>query len=173
VLHQHAGDLRGEAAALANLGLIWEARGEAARAAALWEESLAIRRRIGDLGGAAHVMTLLGSVAIDHGAYTRARELFHESLALRQQIGDIDGIAPLFDGVAAIRAAHGDLIPAVQLAGAADALRAATGVPASARDRTAHDRLLANLRDRLTAERLAQAWSAGQVLPLEQAMATP
>ncbi|MGH2588760.1 MAG: tetratricopeptide repeat protein, partial [Dehalococcoidia bacterium] len=49
-LYRRVGDLRGEAAATANLGLICQARGDEQRAAALWEESLTIRRRIGDQG---------------------------------------------------------------------------------------------------------------------------
>ncbi len=54
---------------------------------------------------------------------------------------------------------------------AAEALRAAIGVPLPARERPARDRTLATLRARLDAETFAQAWAEGQALSLEQAMA--
>ena len=170
-LHQGTGDLRGAAAAMANLGAIWLARGDERRAAALWEESLAVRRRIGDQGGTAHVLTLLGGLAVRRGAYARATELYHEGLALRRQMGDRDGVAPIFEGLAAVGAAQGDPVHAVQLAAAAEALRAAIGVPLPARERPAHERTLVTLRARLDATAFARAWSEGQALFPEQAMA--
>jgi DNA-binding CsgD family transcriptional regulator len=139
-------------------------------AAALWEESLSIRRRIGDQGGTAHVLALLGSLAVRHGAYTRATELFHESLTLRRQMDDPVGVAPIFEGLAAAGAAQDDIIRAVHLAGAADALRATTGVLLPPHERTAHGRTLATLRARLNKDAFARAWMEGQALSLEQAM---
>jgi non-specific serine/threonine protein kinase len=170
-LHQRVGDLRGAAAAMANLGLIWQARGDERRAAALWDESLSARRRIGDRGGTAHVLTLLGNLAVHQGAYAQATERFRESLALRQQMGDQDGLAPIFEGLAAVSAAQDDLIRAVQLASAADALRAAIGVPLPPREHAAHSRTLTTLRTRLTVGAFARAWAEGHTLSLEQAIA--
>jgi non-specific serine/threonine protein kinase len=169
-LSRQAGDRRGEAAALANLGLIRRARGDDEGAAALWGESLSVRRRIGDRGGTAHVLALLGGVALRRGDLARATELFHESLTLRREMGDQDGIAPIFEGLAAIGAARGDDIPAVRLAAAADALRAATGVPRSSPERAGHDRALTSLRARLDRAEFARAWSEGQALSLDQAI---
>jgi DNA-binding CsgD family transcriptional regulator len=170
-LYQQAGDLRGAAAATANLGLIWQRRGDEHRATALWEESLAVRRRIEDTSGMAHILTLMGSLALSQGSYARAHALFHESLALRRQIDDQDGIAPNFEGLAAVGAAQDDLIPAVQLAGAAAALRDAIGVPLPLRERAAHGRTLATLRARLDAETFERTWAEGQALSLEQVAA--
>ena len=169
-LHREAGDLRGTGAALANLGLIWQARADEQRVAALWEESLAVRRQIGDQGGVAHVLALQGSLAVRQGAYAAAIAAFHESLALRRQMGDQDGVAPIFEGLAAVGAAQGQFIPAVQLAAAADALRAALGIPPTARERTDHGRTVAMLRARLDPGAFARAWSDGQAMSLERAI---
>jgi DNA-binding NarL/FixJ family response regulator len=169
-LHQQLGDQRGIAAALANIGLIWQVRGDEQRATTLWEESIAVRRRIGDQGGAAHVLALLAGVAVRQGAYTRASGLYQESLALRQQSGDQEGVAPILEGLAALSAAVGHLLPAVQLAAAADVIRAAIGKPLSAQERTAHDRILAALHARLNEAAFAQAWAEGQLLSLNQVM---
>jgi predicted ATPase/DNA-binding CsgD family transcriptional regulator len=170
-LCQKAGDLRGEAAAAANLGLIWRARGDEQRAAALWEESLALRQRIGDRGGEAHVLALLADLAADQGAHAHAAALYQESLALRQRTGDQHGVAQLLEGLAAVGAAQGDLIRVVKLAGAAETLREASGVPPSPRERAAHAHTISILRSRLNPEAFTQAWKEGRVLSLEQVLA--
>jgi non-specific serine/threonine protein kinase len=169
-LYQQVGDQRGIAATLANIGLIWQARGDEQRATALWEESIAVRRQIGDQGGVAHVLALLAGVAVRQGAYARARGLYQESLALRQQTGDQEGIAPILEGVTALSVALGHLLPAVQLAAAADVVRADIGMPLSTHERAAHDRTLAALHARLNEAAFAQAWAEGQRLSLDQVM---
>jgi non-specific serine/threonine protein kinase len=169
-LHQQLGDQRGIAATLANIGLIWQARGDEQRATALWEESIAMRQQIGDQGGAAHVLGLLAGAAVRQGAYARASELYQDSLALRQQSGDQEGVAPILEGLAALSATLGQLLPAVQLAAAADVMRAAMSMPLSAQERIAHDRTLAALHARLNEAAFAQAWAEGQRLSLNQIM---
>src|SRR5262249_5258378 len=52
------------------------------------------------------------------------------------------------------------------------ALRAATGVPRTGRERAAHDLILTTLRSRLPREDFARAWTEGQTLTLEQVTAT-
>jgi non-specific serine/threonine protein kinase len=170
-LCREAGDLRGAAAAAANLGVIWRVRGDERRAAALWEESLAVRVRIGDRGGEAHILALLAELAAGQGAYPHAAALYKESLALRQRMGDQHGVAQILEGLAAVGAAQDDLMRAVQLAGAAETLRTATGVPPLPRERAAHARTLSILRARLDTEAFARAWTEGQALSLEQALA--
>lgn len=169
-LYQQVGEQRGIAAALANIGLIWQARGDEQRAAVLWEESLTVRQRIGDQGGAAHVLALLAGLAVRQGAHARARELYQESLSLRQQIGDQEGVAPILEGLAALSVALGHHLPAVQLAAAADTVRAAIVKPLAAQERTAHGRTLAALHARLNEAAFAQAWAEGQRLSLDQVM---
>jgi non-specific serine/threonine protein kinase len=168
-LHQQLGDQRGLGASMANLGLIWHGRGDDRRAAELWEASFAVRERIGDRGGVAHVLTLLGGLAVRQGAYGRASDLYTDSLAPRQAIGELDGVPPIFEGLAAVAAACGDLEVGAQLAGAAELLRATTGVQPSPQERAAHTQLLAMLSERLGEPAFAQAWTAGQQLSLEQA----
>jgi DNA-binding CsgD family transcriptional regulator/tetratricopeptide (TPR) repeat protein len=170
-LNQRIGNLHGAAASIANLGMIWQARGDETRAAALWDESLALRRRIGDVGGTADVLVLLGNLAVRQHAYARANDLYLESLALRRQMAVSEGIAPVLEGLAVVGAASDDPEHAVQLAGAADALRTTLGTPLRSNDRNAHDRLLTRLRTRLGPETFRQAWDAGYRLSLDQALA--
>lgn len=170
-VHQQAGDVRGVAAAMTNLGSIWQARGDEPQAEALWEASLRDRRRIGDAGGVAHVLTLLGGLAVDQRAYGTAADRYHEALAVRLAMGDDDSVAPILEGLAAVGAMQQGELAAVQLAGAADALRGATGEARSASEQAAVERTLGALRAQFDADAFAQAWAAGRALSVQQAIA--
>jgi non-specific serine/threonine protein kinase len=169
-LQRQVSDLRGEAVALANLGLVWNVRGDSVRATALWEESLGLRRSIGDHGGAAHVLTLLGHVAVAQARFPQAALLLREALELRRHLATGDGVAPILDALAAIGAARDDLLHATQLASAADALRATTGLPLASWERAIPARTLATLRARQSSKAFARAWAMGQAWSIEQAI---
>ena len=81
------------AKALNGAGNLAHARGDLARAAALHQESLAVRQALGDRRGIAISLNSLANVAVDHGDYDAARVLHEDSLALRRELGDTRGIA--------------------------------------------------------------------------------
>jgi predicted ATPase/DNA-binding SARP family transcriptional activator/DNA-binding CsgD family transcriptional regulator len=56
--------------------------GEPARAAALWEESLALAREVGDVDRIGTNQMMLGFAVLAHGDYERARTVCDEALAL-------------------------------------------------------------------------------------------
>ncbi|HXT34346.1 MAG TPA: tetratricopeptide repeat protein [Chloroflexota bacterium] len=64
-----------------------------ARAGALHEEALALRRTLGDEQGIAASLNGLGNVAFQQDDYGRAVALYEEALALRRGLGDTWGIA--------------------------------------------------------------------------------
>ena len=72
---------RRSADVLANLGLVARSQGDYARARALLEECLALRRGLGDTRGIASSLTNLGLVAQNQGDLPRAAALLDESLA--------------------------------------------------------------------------------------------
>jgi len=92
-LFREAGDQRGVAACLDQLGTLARERGDHGLGRALCEQSLALRRAIGDRWGIATSLIHLAGVLREQGDYGRARELLQESLALRRAIGDRWGIA--------------------------------------------------------------------------------
>ena len=59
----------------------------------LFEQSLAIRRKLGDRQGIASSLGNLGAVALDHGNSPTATALYEESLAIQRELGDRWGIA--------------------------------------------------------------------------------
>jgi tetratricopeptide (TPR) repeat protein len=62
------------------------------RAAALFEEALALRRALGDRDGTASCLNDLGVVELDRGNYPRARELLEETLALCRELDNRYGL---------------------------------------------------------------------------------
>ncbi|NTU84703.1 MAG: LuxR family transcriptional regulator [Chloroflexales bacterium] len=167
-LAQEAEDQCVVGVALANLGLIWQARGDDRRTAALWEQSLALQRRIGDEGGIARLLTLRGGLVLRQGDYGQAVAQYVESLVICLRMDEYDGIPPILEGLAAVAAALSNHVTAVHLAGAAAALRAASGMQPTAAERNAQEQLLATLHTHLTASAFAQAWAQGQQFTLEQ-----
>lgn len=78
---------------LASLGKMLLYQGNAPRARALCEESLALAQEQQDTRSIAGALTDLGSILLEQGEFERARERCEESLAFRQQIGDRGGCA--------------------------------------------------------------------------------
>jgi DNA-binding CsgD family transcriptional regulator/tetratricopeptide (TPR) repeat protein len=94
-----------------------------ARARALFEASLAIRRELGDQQGIAASLNGLGIVAIEEGDYDRARRLHEESLAIRGEIDDQVGVGHSIYNLGRTSAEAGDLAAARPLLQAALDLR--------------------------------------------------
>jgi tetratricopeptide (TPR) repeat protein len=76
------------ARALSAAGWIAFARGDYARAEALFEQSLPLYREVGDKPGIAMALENPGHMATLRGEYGRAREMLEESLALYRELGD-------------------------------------------------------------------------------------
>jgi predicted ATPase/DNA-binding SARP family transcriptional activator len=81
------------AKALTGAGWLAWRQDEYERAAALFEEALALWRDLGDKGRLGDALDGLGLVAQFRGDYARAASIFEDSLALRRELGDRPGIA--------------------------------------------------------------------------------
>jgi predicted ATPase/DNA-binding SARP family transcriptional activator len=81
------------ARALLGAGMLAWSQADYARAAACYEESLALFSRIEDRAGIAQALNNLGNVAWNQDDYGRARELYGVSLRLRRELGDREGMA--------------------------------------------------------------------------------
>ena len=146
---------------------LWQDR-ECAAARPLWEAALAISREVG--ADTLAVTQLAGLAGIEHhtGAPDEARRLALDALALANELGNVGLCVWLLDFVAAF-AVEDRPAMAVRVAGAADALRTASGGGMSIEDlhiepaRTAAARLLEPTE-------LEQAWADGRALCLQQAI---
>jgi predicted ATPase/DNA-binding CsgD family transcriptional regulator len=152
---------------LARLGLF---EGDLARARALGEQSLAIRRELGEVRDIAISLTILGRIAAAGGERDRARALYAESVPLHQQTGSRWGQAYVLEGMAGLLASERP-VDALRLAGAADELRTSIGRPIAPAERPIMDRLLAPARQRLSPTQQQSAWADGRALGTSQALA--
>jgi len=162
---------RGIAMALTNLGIVLRDQCEPAGALALVEEGVTLRRELGDKWAMAFSLTVLAELARDRSEWARAVGLYRDSLLLLEEVGNKTGLASCLEGVAGLAHAQGQSEGAARLCGAAAALRCALGAPLPPADRAGHDRLVAATRITLGNPLFTLAWTAGEILPLEQMVA--
>jgi non-specific serine/threonine protein kinase len=170
-LSRELGDHRGIASWLANLATVTLARGDATRASELCVESLAIRRALGYKGGCAHTLAIMGRIALGQGASERASICYSESLTLRQETGEREGIAATLEGLAAVAGMQGQPVSAARLCGSAESLRTLLSAPLTPIDRTYYLQTLDAVRAQLDEPTFVKAWTEGQGLTLEEAIA--
>ena len=87
-LYRRAGDRRGEAETINNIGEIYYNLGEKQKALETTTEALPIFRAAGDRGGEAVALHNIGAVNRSLGETQKALEKYNESLAISQAIGD-------------------------------------------------------------------------------------
>lgn len=165
------GDARAIAAQLSNVGMIAREQGDTGQAYALYEESLGVLEGLGDTRGRALVLINLGDLSRDTGAVGQAATRYGEGLQSAQAIGEQWLVAYGLEGLAGVAAARGDVERAARCWGAAAGLRETIGAPLLPVERTAVEREVAETRATLDDTAFAKAWSIGQALPIEQAIA--
>lgn len=169
-LRREIGDRLGIAVSLNNLGLLKRFQGDYVQGRAMLEQALAAWREIGDRPNLANTLTSLGEVLLDRGDGQAAREPLVESLTITRALGEKRSIAFLLENFARIADLQNEPQRAIQLAGAASALRQAIGAPLPDSDQKTLDERLQKARDSLGPEPAAQAWEQGQAMTMEQAI---
>ena len=165
-------DKHGMAAALQMLGYLAQHRDEYTVAHALYEESLAISQELGDKRGVAISLNNLGCLAQRERQYPVARELLEKSLEISRELGDKKATAEALEDLAVVLAvAHGQNERAVRLWSAAQSFRDGASLPRRPRECAEHNRNIETGRDALGDLAFAAAWSLGQTMTLEQAIA--
>jgi DNA-binding NarL/FixJ family response regulator len=155
---------------LASLGVLVFERGERARGRALLAESVAIFRATADRRYLAQELHRSGDVACEAGDAVAALRAYRESLAVAAELGARPQVAAALEGFAMLAAAQAQPERALRLAGAAAALRDATGRPRPPAERPRLERALAAARSALGPAADA-AWQRGRRLTAEQAVA--
>ena len=165
------GDKRSIALALLNLGEVALDQGDYARASVVLEESLALLEDQDERWQIPVVLNNLGDVARYQGNLERATALYKQSLVLYRDMGNRADVGECLEGLAGVAGAEGQPQRAARLLGATAALRVTLHIPLPVADRTAHEALVAAARAALGDNTFAQAWAAGQALPLEDVIA--
>jgi len=140
-------------------------------ARAFMEQSLALKRELGDERGIASALYDLGMVGQLQGDYRQAEVFLEESLAIWGESGNRGGIAYLLACFAELATAEAQSRRALRLAGAAAALREKHGTPLISSLQARLERTLALVRSAFDGEEAVAAWSEGQAMTLEQAIA--
>jgi predicted ATPase/DNA-binding CsgD family transcriptional regulator len=163
------GQLWGASHAMIGLGRLAELRGDPAAARGHYAAVLPILTEIGARPEMARALAGLGRVALARGDLASARASLAESLALSRSSGIRLDMARALDAFAELVASEGDARGAVRLAGAASALREATGREPGAGAR--RERTLEPIRRRIGEPLVAQYWGEGRAMPADEAIA--
>jgi predicted ATPase/DNA-binding NarL/FixJ family response regulator/Tfp pilus assembly protein PilF len=172
-LNRELDNKQGIAVALYNLGCVAHNQEDFATAQAFYEESLALHRELGARLYIAYALHALGSIAQDQGDYTTALAQHVESLTIWRDLGYRQGIVLALEdlaGLAAAQRSEPEATRALQLAGAAAALREEMGVPLATAEQSKLQRQLAPVYQTLTARSAKSAHDAGRALPLQHAV---
>ena len=153
------------------LAVVALAQGDYARAQALGEEGLGLKRELGMAGETAETINLLGFVSLCQGEIERAERLFKETLFHVQDLNPQATISAGLIGMAGVSLARGRTEPAVRLLGATKEVRHPDRdslFPFLYRE---YDRYMDGARAQLGEAAFAAAYSKGQTMTLEQAVA--
>ncbi len=165
------GDEQGIETSLSNLGEMLQARGDLRRAQALFEESLKTAQGRGDDWGVNLTRLNLGILAVDQGEPDRAEALLVSALRTFWQRRDVHYTLDCLDALGQAYATQGRGIRAAKLLGAVEAARRELDVPVRLAERERYERLVALSRDGIEQSAWRAAWSEGQAMSLEEAVA--
>ena len=170
-LARQMGDLGSVCIALTNLGDISIYQGELDRAEAVFVETLALDRAAGDLSGVAVDLLTLSLVARKRGEVSQSEAMGREGLALVRNLGDRRRCAEAIEQLATATAAVGQGARSARSLGAAAAMRNSVGAQQPVTEREDIEEALAPTRAAMGETAWAAAFSAGQELTLEEAIA--
>jgi class 3 adenylate cyclase/tetratricopeptide (TPR) repeat protein len=114
-----------------NLGMIAALQKDFPSAREWFQKSMLLCREVGDAWMVAIGQNNLGNATRGLGDFAAARRHYAESLRAYREYGDRWALAFLLEDIGVLAAQSGDAASALELVGAADALRAAIGVPRS------------------------------------------
>lgn len=170
VLRRELGDKLRMGDSLKSLGLIAKYEGDLSAALSLQEESLSLRREIGDKWGIADSLNALAQLHLDRGSAEAAREKLEEALSLGRDLRAKKHIAGSLEGCARLACAQRTMHPAVQLWGAAEALRRAIKIPEKPLETSRYAHEQAAAKQELGAAAYAVAWSEGAAMVLTEGL---
>ena len=155
---------------LSNLAILYMDLDETERAKQLFEETMKLDKERGDEWGVAVTSLNLGVARLELEEVQPAAGMLKDSVQSFVKLGDLDGVAEGFEALAGIAVAQERFVRAARLAGAADSLRSALGIPLGDLDHVRLDRWLSEPRARLGEKAFTAAWAEGDGMTTEQAI---
>ena len=129
---REAGNLRGVAQTLENLGVVSAMEGHRDRARTYFGQCLDLYRQLGDKMGVAGTVRFLGQLSYREGDYDAALQLLEECLALERELGSVQRVAEALGFLGRIAEAAGRVADARTLYRESLATYAEAGNPAGA-----------------------------------------
>ncbi|MGH2775962.1 MAG: tetratricopeptide repeat protein [Actinomycetota bacterium] len=163
-------DSSGMSSSLSNLAILYMDLGDTERAKELLEETMRLDNERGDAWGVAVTSLNLGVARLELEEVDPAADMVKRSVQSFVELGDLDGVAEGIEALAGVAAAERGFVRAARLAGAADTLRRALGIPLTDVDRDRFDRWLSEPRKQLAHEGFKAAWAEGAGMTTEQAI---
>jgi predicted ATPase/class 3 adenylate cyclase/DNA-binding CsgD family transcriptional regulator len=154
-----------------SLALIMQEQGEYDEAERTALRSLDMCRRIGMRHIEAMALATLGGIALARGDQATSLTHFRSSIAICQDLGDAAGVAQVLERFVELASAQRRFDVALQLAGAAQALRERAAAPRSRSGQSKLDQILEPVRRALGEEATIWAVQSGQRLSLDEAVA--
>jgi predicted ATPase len=169
-IFRQIGDWAGVAWSLNAQGDVARDQGNSKAAQEFYEQGLAIFREHDDRWGIAGTLADLGSLANDEGNCHAANPLYQESLRIFRDLEHRRGIARLLECFASSAAGQRRAERALELAGAAAALRRRIGAPLTPTEQAKLENTLQAARESLTHAEGTNAWLKGWGTPVEKAI---
>ncbi|MBD0310962.1 MAG: tetratricopeptide repeat protein, partial [Microcoleus sp. T1-bin1] len=107
-LYREAGDRRGEANTLTNIGQVYSDLEEQQKALEYYSQSLPLSRAVGDRKQEATILNSIGSACSYLGEKQKAREYFSQSLLLHREAGNRYGEATTLNNIGLVYLELGD-----------------------------------------------------------------
>jgi hypothetical protein len=139
----------------------------------MFEEGLAVARRIGDRTSTYIALYNLAQAALSRSDYDGAASLFEEGVTLSEQMGDRANVAYCLEGLAVVSNARGEVERSGRLIGAAEGLHEAIGVPVYVYYEPYHsiyERTVAAVRSQMGEETFEEVREEGRAMTFEQAV---
>lgn len=171
-LQEDLGNQSGIAHALSLLGAVQQVLGDITAAEALQRESLQLREALENDPGIAESLLRLGHVARQQGAWKQATGYYRASLARWHAAECSASVAECLESLAHAEGhLQGEWMLAVRLCAVAARMRTALSVVRSALEERGYEETMQDARQALGDEDFATAWTTGEMLTMEQAMA--
>jgi predicted ATPase/DNA-binding XRE family transcriptional regulator len=141
------------------------------RAKELCAESIALAQTTNNRKSLAHAYSGMGEVCAQLRQFDQASQFHRQAITLRHELGDLNGLRVSFNSLAVALDCLGASIVAVQLSSASEKIQRALNVAITAATRVEHADFIAQLRAKLGDAEFERAWTEGQTLTVEQAVA--
>ena len=177
-LYRELGDKQGLATLLTNFACLFHMQNDLSAARLLYEESLQIKREISNKEGVGVSVLNLVDIARMQGDYTSMWQLLQEGLNIFSELGDEQHVAfaqqhviLALEACAVFLLRQGQPDAAARLFGSAEILREVSHSHLQQQEAEEHDRNAEAIRDVMGERACAEAWKAGRMMTLEQAVA--